>query len=158
MRFTPKSKEELDADGLMPKGEYDATVLVAEETTSKSSGKPMFKLKLGVFHGAREQWVYDYIVCDTYKLPNIARACGLFDRYESGELEADELQGRDIRVRIGIEPADGDHPAKNKVADYLFEKVAPREEKRAAEHARIASGEPRKPTKQEDPKDDIPFN
>ena len=120
MKFKPKTKEELDAADLMPKGEYDAEILSAEETKSKSSGKPMFKVKLGVYDaGGRQQWVFDYIVCDTYKLPNIAKACGLFDRYEAGELSAEELQGRDVRVKIGIEPASGDFPAKNKVTDYV---------------------------------------
>lgn len=123
MRFTPKTKEELEAENLIPKGEYDATVLDAEETTSKKSSKPMFKLKLGVYHGDRQEWVFDYIVCDTYKLPNIARACGLFYRYESGELTAEELKGRDLKVKIGIEEASGDFPAKNTVKDYVFEKL-----------------------------------
>jgi hypothetical protein len=123
MRFTPKTKEELESADLMPKGEYDAEILSAEETKSKSSGKPMFKVKLGVYDaGGRQQWVFDYIVCDTYKLPNIAKACGLFDRYEAGELTAEELQGRDVRVKIGIEPASGDFPAKNKVQDYVYKK------------------------------------
>lgn len=150
MRFTPKSKEELDARDLMPKGEYDAEILESEETVSKTSGKPMFKLKLGVYDaGGRQQWVYDYIVCDTYKLPNIARACRLFSRYESGELTADELRGRDVKVRVAIDPAKDGHAAKNKIADYLFEEETP------------PAGGPKTP-KDPDPlgedEDSIPFN
>jgi hypothetical protein len=149
MRFTPKTKEELEAADLMPKGEYDAEILAAKETKSKTSGKPMFKVKLGVYDaGGRQQWVFDYIVCDTYKLPNIAKACGLFDRYEAGELSAEELQGRDVRVKIGIEPASGDFPPKNKVQDYVYKKDGQESEKKAA--APAAAEEP-------ESEDDIPF-
>lgn len=154
MKFTPKSREELEAADLMPKGEYDAEILSAEETTSKTSGKPMFKVKLGVYDSrGRQQWVFDYIVCDTYKLPNIAKACGLFDRYESGELTADELAGRGVKVKIGIESADGDFPAKNKVNDYVYEKAAKAADASAA-GAKSASKDPDPMGKDED---DIPF-
>jgi hypothetical protein len=149
MRFTPKTKEELESADLMPKGEYDAEILSAEETKSKSSGKPMFKVKLGVYDaGGRQQWVFDYIVCDTYKLPNIAKACGLFDRYEAGELTAEELQGRDVRVKIGIEPASGDFPAKNKVQDYVYKKDGQEPDQKTAAPAAMQENES---------KDDIPF-
>jgi hypothetical protein len=152
MKFTPKTKEQLDAADLMPKGEYDAEILTAEETKSKSSGKPMFKVKLGVYDtGGRQQWVFDYIVFDTYKLPSIAKACGLGARYEAGELTAEELQGQDVRVKIGIEPASGEFPAKNKVADYVHKKEE--SETRTIAPAKTSQ---HKPDKEE--LNNVPFN
>ena len=152
MKFTPKTKEELDAADLMPKGEYDAEILSAEETKSKSSGKPMFKVKLGVYDaGGRQQWVFDYIVFDTYKLPSIAKACGLAARYEAGELTAEELEGQDVRVKIGIEPASEEFPAKNKVADYVYKK----EQSETRTSAPVKSSQ-HKPETEE--LDDVPFN
>jgi hypothetical protein len=61
--------------------------------------------------------------------------------------EAEELQGQDVRVKIGIEPASGEFPAKNKVTDYVHKKEVQEPEKRPAATAK----------QEAEAQDDIPF-
>lgn len=124
MNFTPKTDEQINSDGLLPKGVYDFTIISSEDYVGKSSGKESIKIKLNVFgNDGKDYHVYDYLT------PNFAKkfkhACvglGMADKYEFGSIMASDFQGRSGKVEIDIEPSKGDYPARNKVVDFIVDK------------------------------------
>jgi hypothetical protein len=156
MEIKPKSREEIAREKLLKPGIYDGEVMRAEETTSKSSGNPMIKLKVRIFHDGGEAHLYDYITStQVEKLCAFCDAVGLSKEYDAGDVKSDDMEGRPFRAKIGIEdekPKDdgeGNWPAKNKVKDYL-----PRNEKdggRKVEKAEPTSAEAAAE------KEDLPF-
>lgn len=142
MEIKPKSRDEIEKDAderkremnrksLLKPGIYDGEVMRAEETTSKSSGNPMIKLKVRIFHDGGEAHLYDYITStQVEKLCAFCDAVGLSKEYDAGDVKSDDMEGRPFRAKIGIEDekpkddGDGNWPAKNKIKDYL-----PRNEK-----------------------------
>lgn len=167
MEFKPKSREEIakDADerkkemnrkGLLKSGIYDGEVMRAEETTSKSSGNQMIKLKVRIFHDGGEAHLYDYITStQEEKLCAFCDAVGLSKEYDAGDVNSDEMEGRAFRAKIGIEDekpkedGDGNWPAKNKIKDYL-----PKSEKDGGR--KVKKSEPT-PAEKEAEKEDLPF-
>ena len=140
MRFAPKTKEELDFDNLLPKGEYDFEVIKAEDATSKS-GNEMIKTKLKVFHGEGFQFVTDYLMEKmAFKLHNFFETVGMMDAYNAGEIKAADLVSACGKVQIDIEAASGDFPAKNVVKNY-GSKAKKDAEKQAAKPAFIREAE-----------------
>ena len=126
MEIKPKSREEIAREKLLKPGIYDFEVMRAEETTSKSSGNPMVKIKIRVFHDGGEAHIYDYITStQVEKLCAFCDAVGLSKEYDAGDVKSDDMEGRSGRVKIRIEdekPKDdgeGKWPAKNKVKYYL---------------------------------------
>jgi hypothetical protein len=123
MRFQPKSEAALQeardkALGVWTAGTYDFEVAHAEDTTSQA-GNDMIALDLHVYNTASERkTLKDYLVASMeWKLRHCAYACGLGDKYETGELSAADFIGCAGRLRLGIEKSAG-YPDKNKVADY----------------------------------------
>ena len=127
MEIKPKSREEIAREKLLKPGIYDFEVMRAEETTSKSSGNPMVKVKIRVFHDGGEVHIYDYITStQVEKLCAFCDAVGLSNEYDAGDVKSDDMEGRSGRVKIGIEDekpkddgTDAKWPAKNKVKDYV---------------------------------------
>ena len=127
MEIKPKSREEIARWKLLKPGIYDFEVMRAEETTSKSSGNPMVKIKIRVFHDGGEAHIYDYITStQVEKLCAFCDAVGLSKEYDAGDVKSDDMEGRSGRVKIGIEDekpkndgTDAKWPAKNKVKDYV---------------------------------------
>lgn len=123
MRFQPKSEKELAADGLWPAGEYPFEVIEAEDTVSQKSGADMVKLTINVFNDdGKSRRVYDYLVGTPggqFKVRGFAAATGLIDQYESGEMEAIDMQGRTGKCKIKIDKGDGSFPEKNAIATYV---------------------------------------
>ena len=127
MEIKPKSREEIAREKLLKPGIYDFEVMRAEETTSKSSGNPMVKIKIRVFHDGGEAHIYDYITsAQVEKLCAFCDAVGLSKEYDAGDVKSDDMEGRSGRVKIGIEDekpkddgTDAKWPAKNKVKDYV---------------------------------------
>lgn len=161
MKFAPRSQEELAATAaareLFPKGIYPFVVLTAEDKISKS-GNEMIALKLDVFHGERSRWVNDYLLPSLeFKLAHFAETAGLKDKYESGELTAEDCVGRSGHVRIDIEPATAEFKAKNVVKDYI---VPAEEEAQQPIRSGVKAPAPRPAAPQGDEQqeeDDIPF-
>lgn len=119
--FQPKTEAQIREGQLAPDGDYDFTVIKAEEMTS-AKGNPMIKLKLGIFNGEAMRWhVTDFLVAAMEaKLRHFSETTGLLARYERGELAADDCTGRSGRVRLVIESDEmGKYPDKNSVKDYL---------------------------------------
>ena len=87
MKFTPKTEEQL----LQPKGEYDFKIAHAEEKIS-SSGNEMIKLEVTTYQQGRTvTTVFDYLLeAMMFKLIHFCRYTGLEEKYESGELTAED--------------------------------------------------------------------
>jgi hypothetical protein len=147
---------EIKPKSLLKPGIYDGEVMRAEETTSKSSGNPMIKLKVRIFHDGGEAHLYDYITStQVEKLCAFCDAVGLSKEYDAGDVKSDDMEGRPFRAKIGIEdekPKDdgeGNWPAKNKIKDYL-----PRNEKDGGR--KVEKPEPT-PAEADAEKEDLPF-
>ena len=152
MQFTPKSADEIAADGLMPAGVYDFEVESATEAQSKA-GNDMMVVKLAVFDDeGKRRLITDYLLeVIAYKLRHAAECVGALDQYENGTLSPADFDGKSGRVKIKITPAKGDYPAKNEVADYVVAEPshAPVRERPAPARAPAMASD--------DPFDDIPF-
>ena len=122
MQFTPKSEKEIQAANLLPAGEYDFTVVRAEDTKSKA-GNDMIKVTIGVYQQNGTQRLMDDYLLESvpHKLRHFAETIGLLAQYEMGQLGADELEGRAGRVKIRIKEQT-DYPSKNEVKDYVVDK------------------------------------
>ena len=138
MRFQPKTEEQIraeqDARGPLPRGVYDAEIKLAVDKTSKA-GNDMIEVDLIVYgpngdeHQQRD-WLLEAIA---YKLRHCAQACGLLPDYERGELAAWQLEGKTLKVKLGIDTK-GDRP-RNKVDDYIVPDGAPQTAARKPEPA-----------------------
>lgn len=122
MQFTPKSEKEIQAANLLPAGEYDFTVVRAEDTKSKA-GNDMIKVTIGIYQQNGTQRLMDDYLLESvpHKLRHFAETIGLLAQYEMGQLGADELEGRAGRVKIRIKEQT-DYPSKNEVKDYVVDK------------------------------------
>lgn len=151
MRFTPKTKEELDFENLLPKGEYDFEIVKSEDAVSKK-GAEMIKVNLKVFHDSGFQFVTDYLMEKmAYKLRHFFEAIGEINAYNEGSVQAVNLVGCCGKVQIDIEPA-GEFPAKNVVKDY-GSKAKKAAEKEAAKPSFVRQAE----ADNLKDKEDIPF-
>ncbi len=124
MRFNAKSDQELAVMNLIPEGQYQFEVVIAEDTQSKS-GNDMIKLKLNVWDSeGRQHTVYDYLLeAMPKKLKHFAKHAGLIVKYESGELLADDCIGKCGTLELIIqEDKTGKYQPRNSVVDYLESK------------------------------------
>lgn len=120
MQFTPKSKNELAMDGLLPKGWYDFEVMAAEDAVSKKSGSEMIKLKLRVFRPeGGEKHVYDYLIESAPgHLYEFCESTNLLDKYNAGTLKAEDCELKSGRVRIAVDDKNEAYPPKNVAKGY----------------------------------------
>ena len=121
MNFQPKTEQEIQDAKLWKKGEYDFEVVEAEEKTSKASGKPMIELRLRLTDGKVARTISDYLLAEMpEKLRHASEACGLLDRYDTGNLSGNEFKGRRGKLKLGIEKDKKKvYPDKNVVLDYV---------------------------------------
>lgn len=125
MKFTPMDEKTAEARefGLLPDGDYDYEVSAAEDCVSQA-GNDQIKLELTVFDGESRHKVWDYLVASdkaAWKIRQFAASCGMLERYECGELEAGNCEGRSGRVSIWTQESKGYAP-QNKVKAYLKDK------------------------------------
>lgn len=122
MQFTPKTEKEIKEATLLAPGEYDFTVVRAEDKKSKS-GKDMIKVTLGIYQANGTQRLIDDYLLESFahKLRHFAETIGLIAQYEMGQLGADELEGRAGKVKIVIKDQP-DYGPKNEVKDYVVDK------------------------------------
>lgn len=123
MKFTPKSSEEIALDGLLKEGKYPFTVTKAEDAKSKTTGAEMIKLQLTVYgDGTRQATVYDYLMESiSDKLYKFCFLMGLDERYDSGDLKAEDCANKEGWAHIKIQPAKGAFKAGNVVSYYCQE-------------------------------------
>lgn len=119
MKFKPL---ENDSVAVLPNGKRKYTILNAEEAVSKS-GNEMLKLTVELFNDEAKQVIlFDYLL--GFKLKNFCSANGLTERYNAGELLADECKHKSGYVEIAIEkgkPNDngGNFPDRSVIKKYL---------------------------------------
>jgi hypothetical protein len=120
MNFTPKSKEELAMDGLLPAGKYPFSVIKAEEKTSKASGNPMLALQLTVYTpNGGQVTVFDYLMENKpAQLEQFCRFTGLEALYASGKLEESDCVGREGWVCIKTQAGKDGYDPRNVVNYY----------------------------------------
>jgi len=101
-------------------GTYPATVIKAEEKTSKA-GNPMMVVEIEAYTpDGKSKFIKDYIVLggehpNDWRLDNLAKSVGLTG---NGEVNADDLNGKSMNVKVGLKPARGDFAESNDVKDY----------------------------------------
>lgn len=148
MRVTPKTENEIATANLWAVGVYDFEVMDAEDTTSKSSGNDMIKLKIKIFSATSEMTVYDYLLSTAnaaFKVRHFAEATGMLAQYERGDMPAHDMIGKTGQCKVGIsKDKSGQYPDKNGIMDYVKSASAP-----APRAKPVAS--------QADLDDDIPF-
>jgi len=126
MNFTPQSDTELRAT--VPDGVYPATVVKAEDTTSKSSGNEMIALTLKVHVNDSGRFANDWILSDaTWKIKQFCEASGRLDLYEAGNLSAQDCLGAELFVYVKTETQDGYEP-QLRVKKYLKERPVSKHE------------------------------
>jgi hypothetical protein len=165
MRFEPKTKEELS--NLLPDGIYEFSVLSAEETVSKK-GNDMIALKLEVYDdgNGKTSKVPDWLVNSEKTLRKVLGFCeatGILDIYNSGQLTADHCTGKSGRVKLVVQDAQDNFPAKNSVDYYVAGSKLPlapvnrRAAPTGAKPARKGAAAYPDPNAQGQPDEDIPF-
>lgn len=120
MNFESKSERQIVEESLFEKGEYDATVIKAEDKVSKK-GNDMIALGLKVYHDdGRTTLVNDWLLPSMpMKLLKFCQSAGLQDRYDKGDLRAADCMDRDVRVILKVqEDESGQFPPQNSVANY----------------------------------------
>lgn len=127
LSFKPKSENELRESQLADPGEYDFDVLEASEEISKTSGNPMIKVKLGIYHGETVRWhVYDYLMPSMEsKLRHFCDTTGLLKHYEAGTLVAEDCRWRGGRCKLIKDTKNPNFPPKNVVRDYVCRPAKP---------------------------------
>lgn len=125
MRFAPKTEEELQTMSLLAPGIYKFQVSSAKDEISKS-GNEMIKLMLGVWdENGSLHFIYDYLLeAMGQKLRNFCEVSGLIDKYEHGEIGAEDCVNRqgfvEIIVQEGKMKDNGDkYPMRNAIKNYI---------------------------------------
>jgi hypothetical protein len=129
MKFTPRTEKEVSR--IFEKGDYRFTVSSALEKVSKSSGNQMIHLKLVVYHSdipGKTTIVDCYLLNDNpsfeYLIRHFCYSVGLGELYEQGNLLPEQCNGKEGIVRLAIEEdKTGKYPDKNKVTDFIAEKL-----------------------------------
>lgn len=124
MRFAPKNDNELNNFDLFPAGEYDFSVIKAEDETSKA-GNEMIKIEIDIYSSAGTKTrVFDYLLeAIAYKLKHFCQAVGLEKEYEEGTLTANMCCNRSGRCLVLIQKdKSGEYPDKNVIKDYCKSK------------------------------------
>lgn len=131
----PLSREQAKQGDLIPPGIYPFEVIDASDEVSQK-GSDMIKLKLKVFlDDGREKILFDYLLeAMEFKMAHFFDAVGLWDKYEAGEVTADDCFGRSGEVKIYIQKSkDAAYGDKAAVADYMLndERTAAKTERKA---------------------------
>lgn len=103
--------------GLFPDGEYDATIVTAEEKLSKQQN-PMIELLVRVYgsNGMKievSDWVGEYAI---WKLKHLSASVG--HDFDSGSIDPQDLIDRNIRVKLGTQK-DEKFGEQNRILDYV---------------------------------------
>lgn len=122
MKFAPKTEREIAEEGMMPDGTIcDFEVIEAQEAVSKA-GNEMIELKLTVWRpNGAQMSMRDWLVSTRQgKVLAFAKAVGMREAYDAGEFRADDLAGKAGKLKVGVDPGDGNYPPRNKVKTYVM--------------------------------------
>ena len=108
------------AKSTIPEGEYDAEIVSVETKTSKAGETmlcPVFKV-----YGPREAYITEYITPKTlFKLKKLCKVLGLDF---GGELDTDTLNGKSVRVKVGIQvDKTGQYEDRNTISGFIEKKA-----------------------------------
>lgn len=117
---------------LLPEGDYEFTVLDAEDAVS-AAGNEMINMTLQVWDESGKDFkVWDRLVFTPkalYRIRNFCKANGLDEQWEAREVTTDDVTGVTGTAHIGIDPervVNGKtHKAKNVVDYYIEPDAAP---------------------------------
>jgi hypothetical protein len=124
MQFSPKTESQIREESLIPEGEYDFTVVKAEDKLSKA-GNEMIQLDMDIFVGGTERPMKDWLMEKmAFKLLHFCAATGLTAKYEAGTLAAQDCIGKSGKLNIVIKEGQGQYGKQNGVKDYVVAKVA----------------------------------
>ena len=123
MRVTPRTAEDakrVSSRELINPGWVDSFIDQADETKSRF-GNRMIALRHLVHLPDRSQrelpdWLLDVPAC-AEKLRSAVVAVDALDRYEQGEIAAEDFAGRTVQIRVGIDKRRG-QPDRNCVLEY----------------------------------------
>lgn len=126
MKFNSMTKEQIQNLNLMQPGIYNFQVTDALDQKSKN-GNDTIKLILKVWdNDGKERVIFDYLVdvaAFHYKLRNFAETSGILDKYDYGNIDADDCKNKSGKLKIIIQKdKTGQYPDKNAVADYIMAK------------------------------------
>lgn len=110
-----------DAGGTWPMNVYRANIESAEETTAKSSGRPMIKMGFKLYDRERgTKIIYEHMVIPSalWKLQKVAEAIGKQDAFESGAFDRRDYVGANLEVEIDTEKQDG-YADKNVILEFM---------------------------------------
>lgn len=122
MKVTPKTEAEVSIQPL-PAGIYDAEIGTAEDKVS-NAGNEMIKVDVTVFDSkGNKRFVYDYLMdALPYKIRHACAAMGLLDKYEAGQITADDFINKSCKVKLRIKKdPSGTYADKNEIQDYVVE-------------------------------------
>jgi len=128
MKVNPRTDKEFQDMKLMEPGEYDFTVSEAVETYSQA-GNEMIKLTLKVINNLGKVYTINDFLIDSdtmgFKIRHLWDSAGLLDKYESGEINAQDILNKRGRAKISIQKdKKGIYSDKNIVSDYIVNKEA----------------------------------
>lgn len=140
MKVTPRSVEELDvmreealkAFKPLEPGIYNFQVINAEAKKSKN-GHEMIELQLCVWdRDGKERMLKDWLLdAMAFKMRHFAEGAGLLEKYNLGEVSADDCFNRSGKVDLIIQKGkpkdngDGNYPDRNSVKDYVTSGIKP---------------------------------
>jgi hypothetical protein len=159
MKFQPKTKDEFNAERLLAKGTYDGLIIKAEEKKS-AKGNDMIALTVQVYSGSQSVLVNDWLLAGSQKLLDFCETTGLADAYMRGEVDADMVTQRNVSVKVGVEEAKGEFPAKNKISAYVMKQkpqVQPAARQESAKGMGVSETQRRNAVANAKPDDDVPF-
>jgi len=125
MKFQSKTQKEIDEEKLLPEGEYGFVISDAKEKVSKA-GNEMIELTVRVYKpDGKFVLINDYLMEKMlYKILHCSEACGLLERYNSGELQADEFIGKEGYAKIKTQKStDPNYSDKSVISDYVVPKA-----------------------------------
>lgn len=135
MRFTPKTEAEVNQEieerkaKFKPwaRGKYDCEIRTAVEGVSKSSGKEMITLNVEVFDAEGNNKFLDFYVTES-SLFATAKAFGLMDKYNIGELSDTDFERKTGQAQLTIKKGDrapdgGFYPDKNQIQHFVEPEV-----------------------------------
>lgn len=137
MKVTTRTEKEIEEMNLWPAGEYGFEIFEAKDTISKvkpdgTGGNEMIELKLKVFNNEGGYKILSDYLLDidsmAFKIRHACDACGLIDRYEAGQITANDFIGKTgyLKLRVQKDKAEK-YPDKNTVQDYIVSDTASHE-------------------------------
>ena len=137
----PLSREQAKQGNLIPAGTYIYEVLEAIDDFSKTTGNEQIKLKLKIYMpDGKERMLYDYLTpAFEFKLAHFCEANGLWEKYEAGDISADDCFGKSGECKIYIQKGKNGYSDQSSIGDYLLndEQTAAKHERKIAEAKQV---------------------